>query len=111
MIGMAEMAEIAEAVEEDLEADLVEVDLAEEDLGDEEDLAEEEVEAEDSKENLLKCMMLPVINVEKNVKFHLDPLEISLFFAVIVSGKVREAEVLVQEVQGDHLGLECLQNN
>ena len=91
----------AEAVEEDLEADLAAADLVEEDLEDE----------ADSKEDLLRCMMLPVINVEKNVKFHLDPLEISLFFAVIVSGKVREAEVLVQEVQGDHLGLECLQNN
>jgi hypothetical protein len=109
MTGMAEMVEIAEAVEEDLKAGLAEADLVEEDLGDEAD--SEEILPEDSKENLLRCMMLLVINVEKNVKFHLDPLEISLFFAVIVLGKPREAEVLVQEAEIDPHHLEYLQNN
>ena len=109
MIEMGEI-EIAEAVEEDLEAGLAAADSAEE-VEVEVDSAGEEILG-DSGENLLRCMMLFVINVGKNVKFHLDPLGISLFFAVIVSDKVVrvqvQEEVLVQEV---HLGLECLQSN
>jgi hypothetical protein len=109
MIEMGEI-EIAEAVEEDLEAGLAAADSAEE-VEVEVDSAGEEILG-DSGENLLRCMMLFVINVGKNVKFHLDPLGISLFFAVIVSGKVKvQAEVLVQEAEIDLRHLECLQNN
>ena len=106
---MIEIAKIVETVKENLETGLAAADLAEEDLGDETD--SEEI-LEDSKEDLLKCMMLLVINVEKNVKFHLDPLGISLFFAVIVLGKVKvQAEVLVQETEIGPQHLDFLQNN
>lgn len=51
-------------------------------------------------EDQLLCMMLLVINVENNAKFHLDPQEINLFFAVIVLEKNLEdndEEELVKE--------------
>ena len=82
MIGEVEATEIAEAVEVDLEADQAVTDLAEEGLKDEGDLEEESLE--DLKENLWKCIMLPVINAEKNAKFHLNLQEVNQFYAVIV---------------------------
>lgn len=42
----------------------------------------------------LRCTKQFVINVEENVKFHLNPLRVNLFFAVIV---LKTKEVLSQE--------------
>jgi len=108
MIEMKEI-EIAEAAEGDLEADLAEADL-EEDLEDEEALEEIQEGQEDLdkvqegglEENLLKCMMLFVINAEKNAKFHLNLQEISLFFAEIALDKA---------TQEGETRKECLQKN
>ena len=82
-----------------------------------EDMAEDpaeasEIEAEaDSaveieKEDLLRCMMLSVINAKKNAKFHLNRQETSLSFAATASEQAAEA---VQET-ADHLQ-GFLQNN
>ena len=51
----------------------------------------EEIERED----LLRCMMLSVINVRKNVKFHLNLLVVSLFCAVTALEK--RVEVLLDQ--------------
>ena len=92
------------------------VDLVEDLMGlveEAEEASEEEAKIlEDLKEDLLRCMMLPVLNVEKNVKFHLDLLGISLFFAVIVLDKVKvQAEVPVHSAEIDPHHLEYLQSN
>ena len=106
MIGIGK---IVEAIEVNSEEELEVADLSEEDLEDE---ANSEEALKDLIEALVRCMMLPVINVEKNVKFHLNLQEISLFFAVIVLEKVKvQAEVLVQEAEVDPHLLECPQNN
>lgn len=101
------ITEIVEAVEEDLETALA-ADSAEEDQKEEDS---EEI-LEDSRENLLKCMMLLAVNAEKNARFHSDLQEASLFFAVIVLGKLEAlTEVLAREAEIGLLNPEYLQNN
>ena len=100
----------------DFEADLAEADLAEDpkdEVDSEADSEAAEIEIlEDPKEDQLKCMMLPAINAEINVKFLLDPQEKNLFIATTVLriAMVQTAN-LAQEAKVVLLNQESLQNN
>lgn len=92
-----------------METDLA-VDGLAEDLGIETNLRTKILEG--LKEDLMKCMMLFVIIVEKNVKFHLNQQVINLFFAVIVLEKLKIREViLVQKTKTDQVKWEYRKNN
>ena len=101
---VADLAEIEEAVEDSVEeAEALEAEEAEEEASE--------------KEDLLKCMTLPVLSATKNARSHSGQQETSQFYAVIAS-EMKVAQVLVQ-AQGlvqEEMDLllqarECLRSN
>ena len=91
---------------------LEEVDLEDLEVADSvEEMADEMDSEAEILEDPLKCMKLPAINAENNVKFHLNQPETNRFFAVIVLEKIQVREmILIQEIRIE-LNQEFLQNN
>ena len=112
MIIDHEMADSAETEMADAVADALKTLEAEEaDLAEAE--AEEALEADAlgdlEIEDLLKCMMLFVINARKNARFHSDHQGTSQFYAVIAlemkAGAQAHVQVLVQEADLEEIDL------
>jgi hypothetical protein len=67
--------------------------LAEADLGEDQGSEKEVVEISED----LKCMMLFVVSVVNNVRFHLDLLEVNPYFVVNALDKmVEEVEIILE---------------